>query len=395
MATGQIDTLLNQGIEAVRNNEQQRARNILTRVIALDQHNEKAWLWLSSVVDSPSDKRTCLENALLINPDNTYAAMMLRHIRQSGQPIEPSAFPRLADGNSSTTGAGARSRRSTKASAPPAKRECPKCGFSNPGWAYLCDRCGAHLRKVDLQQEVRTEQTARQNNPFTILEAWGGALLFDRIWAFHPEIELASVGRTISALVLGALFVSFWRGVMSLSVWLLLDRQPAEAAILVDAARIAGATLPSALLLSLSALPITLLTWPLAALASGRGDFIRHLHLISVAFSALLVLMAFLVPLNVLLPSILSGRAPAELPLEAIRVVISVIVGGAGAIWLIQAVQTAQKLATAHAVVVAILATGIALIIFYPLNLFTDGTAADLVTRVILAPFLPLPTLGA
>jgi hypothetical protein len=60
---GQIESLLEKGIEAARDNEKKRAQDILTHVIELDQYNEKAWLWLSSVVSMPADKAVCLENA--------------------------------------------------------------------------------------------------------------------------------------------------------------------------------------------------------------------------------------------------------------------------------------------------------------------------------------------
>ena len=55
---------------------------MLLLAIELDDHDEQAWLWLSSVVESPADKRVCLENVLAINPDNRAAQKGLRWLDQ-------------------------------------------------------------------------------------------------------------------------------------------------------------------------------------------------------------------------------------------------------------------------------------------------------------------------
>jgi hypothetical protein len=94
---GQIESLLEQGIEAVRAGEMKRARDILIRVIQLDQRNETAWLWLSTVVEIPADKVVCLENILIINSSDQYALEGLRYLRQheGDETSQAALLPRL------------------------------------------------------------------------------------------------------------------------------------------------------------------------------------------------------------------------------------------------------------------------------------------------------------
>jgi len=224
---GQIELLLERGIEAAEGGEQERARDTLTRVIELDQYNEKAWLWLSSVVETTIDKIVCLENVLVINPDNADASIGLQHLRR--QPTElfppPSTLPHLARPQTPTGEAWGAS--TAQASLSPAQRVCSRCGFRNPGWAYLCDRCGAALRHVDLREAIGPGSRPRGRSFITLLQAWGGALIFSRLWAFLPEIELASWGRSLAALGLAALFASTWRALTAIVLPLLLsERDP-------------------------------------------------------------------------------------------------------------------------------------------------------------------------
>ena len=67
------DDLLTQGIAALNEGRKAQARSLLMRVVQQDERNEMAWLWLSGAVDTDEDRRTCLENALAINPNNASA----------------------------------------------------------------------------------------------------------------------------------------------------------------------------------------------------------------------------------------------------------------------------------------------------------------------------------
>lgn len=390
---GQIESLLDRGIEAARANEKDRARDILIHVIELDQHNEQAWLWLSSVVKTSTDKEVCLENTLLINPENTYAAMGLNHLRQQPELgiSPPTTLLRLAGPSSPAK----RSQRSStaQASPPPAVRVCPRCQFRNPGWAYLCDRCGANLRQVNVRQAVSKASEPRGRNFFTLLEAWGGAITFNRLYAFLPEVELASWGRSLAALIMAMIFASIWRPTMSLALWLITSGGPWRNQIAFNALRSAAHTLPLTLPLTLICVSIALLTWIVARLAGGEQNPKIHLHLAIVAFSAWIVLIALLVPLTILVPYLLGGDTRFDLPFDVVQVLVGVAVSISGPIWLMQAIRTAQDFSFVRATMVALMLAVIGVLLFLGLNGMTGGEFADFLSKLVTAPFLPLPSL--
>lgn len=68
-----VDGMVREGISAYRAGHKEEARTLLLRAVEIDQYNEQAWLWLSAVVESPEEQRTCLENVLTINPNSDRA----------------------------------------------------------------------------------------------------------------------------------------------------------------------------------------------------------------------------------------------------------------------------------------------------------------------------------
>jgi hypothetical protein len=97
MTSYQVAEWLRQGIAAAQAGDAERANELLMRVVDVDEYNEQAWLWLSSVVDSEADREICLENVLAINPDNKLAKAGLVHVRtkkaQPPAPVEPEPAP--------------------------------------------------------------------------------------------------------------------------------------------------------------------------------------------------------------------------------------------------------------------------------------------------------------
>jgi len=90
MTSFQVAQWLRQGIAAARAGDADRAYELLLKVVEIDQYNEQAWLWLSSVVESDDDREVCLENVLAINPDNKLAKAGLEHLsRRRVQPAPP------------------------------------------------------------------------------------------------------------------------------------------------------------------------------------------------------------------------------------------------------------------------------------------------------------------
>jgi len=73
----EVNRLMAKGVAAARSGQRAQAYNLLLDVVELDQQNEEAWLWLSTVTDSVGDQRICLENVLAINPNNQFARRRL------------------------------------------------------------------------------------------------------------------------------------------------------------------------------------------------------------------------------------------------------------------------------------------------------------------------------
>jgi len=387
---GQIEHLLDQGIEAARAGEIKRAREILIRVIQLDQRNETAWLWLGDVVEAPGDRVVCLENVLIINPNNEYALKTLRHLRQrvDDETIQASLLPRLTkspqwfDLEWGVPGA--------EIFPPPTERLCPRCDFRNPGWAYVCDRCGADLQPVDLYKAVGPASKPRQPNAISLLEACGALFVFDQLWAFLPEIELASWGRSLAALVMAALFTSAWRALTSIVLQLLVSKCDPRSQLVGGAVFCAVETVLLTLRLTLACLPLVLLTWIGARMVGGHQGFKIHAHLTTVAFSAWVVLGALLAPLITCVPYLWGDTGRFALLSEGMPVFVGTVVGVVGAIWLTQALRIAHRLSAARAVLVTLLVVMLGAALFLGLNLLTGGLFAELVGALAFF-LLPLP----
>jgi hypothetical protein len=78
----QVEDLLLEGIKAARAGDKETARELLQEVIEKDQYNEKAWFWLASVVETDEERRTCLGNVVLINPNNQRAQELLERLER-------------------------------------------------------------------------------------------------------------------------------------------------------------------------------------------------------------------------------------------------------------------------------------------------------------------------
>ncbi len=81
-ATTKIDRLLD-AIEYIKDNQPEKARPMLRRLIQEDKDFEDAWLWLSVAVESLDQSILCLDNVLRINPNNVQAAGAINRLRES------------------------------------------------------------------------------------------------------------------------------------------------------------------------------------------------------------------------------------------------------------------------------------------------------------------------
>lgn len=72
-----IQQLLREGIEAARAGDKAKARSLFEQITEQDENNERAWMWLASVVDTEEERRVCLSNVLVINPENEKARQLM------------------------------------------------------------------------------------------------------------------------------------------------------------------------------------------------------------------------------------------------------------------------------------------------------------------------------
>lgn len=74
------DGMIRSAVQAFKQGNKAEARHLLEKVVEIDQYSEKAWLWLSAVVETTEEQRICLENVLAINPDNNRAEAGLKSL---------------------------------------------------------------------------------------------------------------------------------------------------------------------------------------------------------------------------------------------------------------------------------------------------------------------------
>jgi hypothetical protein len=67
------NTMLREAMDALRQGDRVRARDLLTRLLKTDQKNPKYWLWLSAAVDSQKEQIYCLQMVLQADPQNSAA----------------------------------------------------------------------------------------------------------------------------------------------------------------------------------------------------------------------------------------------------------------------------------------------------------------------------------
>ena len=67
------DTMFQEAVDALREGEKAKAKNLLTRLLKTDQNNPQYWIWLSAAVDSTKERIYCLQTALQLDPENATA----------------------------------------------------------------------------------------------------------------------------------------------------------------------------------------------------------------------------------------------------------------------------------------------------------------------------------
>jgi len=67
------EPMLQEAIEALRVKDRARARDLLTRLLKVDQNNATYWVWMSAAVDSRKECLYCLQTAFKLDPENAAA----------------------------------------------------------------------------------------------------------------------------------------------------------------------------------------------------------------------------------------------------------------------------------------------------------------------------------
>ncbi len=90
-----VQQLLREGIETARSGSKAAARALFEQVVELDENNERGWYWLASVVESDEERRVCLGNVLVINPNNEKARALMDKLeaRKREQEAEEEVIP--------------------------------------------------------------------------------------------------------------------------------------------------------------------------------------------------------------------------------------------------------------------------------------------------------------
>lgn len=87
------DVMLQQAMDALRNGQRSRSRDLLTRLLRVDQNNPQYWLWLSAAVETPKEQIFCLQSALRLDPDNPTIRQGLTLL--GALPADPTIQPRI------------------------------------------------------------------------------------------------------------------------------------------------------------------------------------------------------------------------------------------------------------------------------------------------------------
>ena len=86
--------LLQQGYIAYNNWEIEKARLLWRKAAVVDPANEEAWQALYNVIQDDEDRKVCLQNILVLNPDNQEAEQRLGLLKSETQPADPPALAR-------------------------------------------------------------------------------------------------------------------------------------------------------------------------------------------------------------------------------------------------------------------------------------------------------------
>ena len=93
----EVKALMQQAVDTYRAGQHDAARDLLMKVVDIDERNETAWLWLSALVEDVQVRKTCLENVLYINPKHRTAQRILNQLTEGRTDVMPEQLDGLRD----------------------------------------------------------------------------------------------------------------------------------------------------------------------------------------------------------------------------------------------------------------------------------------------------------
>ncbi|MFZ6028403.1 MAG: tetratricopeptide repeat protein [Chloroflexota bacterium] len=68
-----LEKMFQEAVNAVRQGQRARAKDLLSRLLRSEQKNAEYWIWMSAVVDTPNERQYCLQTALKLEPNHPAA----------------------------------------------------------------------------------------------------------------------------------------------------------------------------------------------------------------------------------------------------------------------------------------------------------------------------------
>lgn len=95
------DTIFQEAVEALREGDKAKAKDLLTKLLKTDQNNIQYWIWLSASVESTKERIYCLQTALQLDPEDATAkrGLVLLGALPPDESVQPFSLdrPRLWD----------------------------------------------------------------------------------------------------------------------------------------------------------------------------------------------------------------------------------------------------------------------------------------------------------
>jgi hypothetical protein len=208
----EVYRLLAQGVALAQAGQRAQAYHLLLDVVELDQRNEQAWLWLSTVTDDLNDRRICLENVLTINPNHMLARERLAALAANGTqggsaPSTSVICPQCGTSNYDFV-------RQCKACGYAFFRRCPACGEFNPTDGHTCDQCGAQLASTEAHTARSGQQPASATAKAPTPARSPAPLTLWPVVAFWTSVSVLFVGGGVASLFQFASILLRARGVL-------------------------------------------------------------------------------------------------------------------------------------------------------------------------------------